>query len=493
MAVGLDADTESLRRSSIPSGGAGTLSGGGFSDFFVGVWLYRPSSVATYNTTSGGAIIHFQASAREMKLGYDGTFGAGGPGDPLLQIIFNSGGGTGATQTFSGANFLDEWVYYFIYENSSNQQVAGYIRLSDLSTAVTISRANDNAGSQYINTLTFGNDDGGTSVGVAGHYAYARARGGAGITPADVLAWAADSAPVSGDWGFWPLDSNTDNVDDSGNSRNLTFNGTLTSETSPTLGGAPDQNLTPSLYTNSQTFFGPTVAPGDVTLLPGLYTNGQTFHAPTVSPGDVSLAPTLVTNAESFFGPTVTQGPAQQQLTPGLFTNTQGFFAPTVAAGAVSLSPSLVVNAQTFYGPSVGSGAIDLAPGLVVNAQTFYAPSVLGEYSLQPSLATNVQSFYAPAVAAGGVTLQASLFTNQQSFFGPSVAPGAVTLSPALFTNLQTFHPAIVVLDGGPQTLLVPLLSNQQTFFRPRVAGPGGDEPWRSQQAMVAPGVLMNH
>lgn len=237
MAIGIDADTEYARRSSIPSGGAGTLSGGGFSDFFVGTWLYRPSASVTYATTSNGAIIHFQSSAREMKLGYDGTFGDGSAGGPLLQVIFNSGGGTGSSQTFASANFRDEWVYYFLYEDASNNQVAGYIRLSDLNTAVTISRANDNAESQYINTLTFGNDDAGTTFAAAGNYAFSRARNQSNISASDVLAWAASSAPASGDWGFWPKANNTDTGDDSGNGRDLTFSSGLTSESDPTLGG----------------------------------------------------------------------------------------------------------------------------------------------------------------------------------------------------------------------------------------------------------------
>jgi len=235
MAFGTDSDSEYARRGSIPSGGAGTLSEGGFSDCFVGKWVYRDSGVATYATTAEGAIIHFQAGAREMKLGYDGNFGAGTAADPRLQVIFNSGGGTGATQTFTSANFLDEWVYYFIYENASNDQVAGYIRLADLNTAVTISRANDNAGSQYINTLTFANDDAGTSIGVAGHYAFGRARAQNNISASNVLAWAASDATASGDWGFWPCADNTDTGDDSGNGRDLTFSAGLTSESSPTL------------------------------------------------------------------------------------------------------------------------------------------------------------------------------------------------------------------------------------------------------------------
>lgn len=236
MAVGLDADTEYARRASIPSGTAGTLSDGGFTNCFVGVWLYRPSAGNSLALTSSGAILHFKSGAREVKLGFDNTFGSGDASGPLLQIIFNSGGGTGSVQTFSGANFLDEWVYYFILDNSTSGQIAGYIRLSSIGSATTITRANDNAGSQYINTLTIGNYDVAAET-VFGHYAYARARYATGITVANVLTAAASSAPIAGDWGFWPLDDNADTGDDSGNSRTLTFGGTLTTQTSPTLGG----------------------------------------------------------------------------------------------------------------------------------------------------------------------------------------------------------------------------------------------------------------
>jgi len=235
MAIGIDTDTEYARRSSIPSGGAGTLTGGGFSDFFVGVWLYRPSSTTTYALTAGGSIIDGQASARQIALGFNSAGSL--LSDLNLQVTFNSGGGTGAVQTFSGhtgASFLDEWVYYFFYENSANSQVAGYIRLADLSTAVTITRANDNAGSQYVNTLTFGNVSGSTAC-VLGHYAYARAVNSSSLTASNVLTYAGSSVTESGDWGFWPLDTNTDTADDSGNSRSLTFSSGLTTETSPSL------------------------------------------------------------------------------------------------------------------------------------------------------------------------------------------------------------------------------------------------------------------
>lgn len=236
MAVGLNADTDYITRGSIPSGGAGTLSDGGFTNCFAGVWLYRPSGTATYALTAGGGIIHFQAGAREVLLGFNSAGSL--LSDLSLQIIYNSGGGAGTPYTFpahAGDDYLDEWVYYFILDNSTSGQITGYILLSDLGTvAASNTRANDNAGSQYVNTLTFGNVSGFNTVAL-GNYAYARAVYATGIGTTDALAYAASDATIAGDWGFWPLADNSDTGDDSGNSRTLTFGGTLTSETSPTL------------------------------------------------------------------------------------------------------------------------------------------------------------------------------------------------------------------------------------------------------------------
>lgn len=141
--------------------------------------------------------------------------------------------------------------------------------------------------------------------------------------------------------------------------------------------GAATQTLLPSLVTNSQTFFVPTVTPGAVTLSPSLVTNSQTFYAPTVTPGAVALTPNLFTNSNSFFAPTVTPGAVT--LSPSLVTNSQTFYAPTVTPGAVTLLPSLITNGQTFYSPVVtqDGGTQFLLPSLVKNDQIFYAPTVL--------------------------------------------------------------------------------------------------------------------
>lgn len=85
---------------------------------------------------------------------------------------------------------------------------------------------------------------------------------------------------------------------------------------------------------------------GAQTLTPSLFTNTQTFYAPTVGRGAVSLTPSLFTNSQTFHGPTVT---ANYGLTPTLFTNTQTFHAATVTPGGVTLTPALFTNSQTFY------------------------------------------------------------------------------------------------------------------------------------------------
>jgi hypothetical protein len=139
---------------------------------------------------------------------------------------------------------------------------------------------------------------------------------------------------------------------------------------------------------------------GSQSLTPALFTNTQTFYAPTVTRGAVTLTPSLFSNAQTFYSPTVTQSTT---LHPSLFTNSQSFFAPTVRRGAVTLSPSKLTNSQTFFGPTVSA-----------------------RYTLSPALLSNSQTFYGPTVSVGAVTLHPALFTNPQTFFSPHVMGGTL-------------------------------------------------------------------
>lgn len=198
------------------------------------------------------------------------------------------------------------------------------------------------------------------------------------------------------------------------------------------------QNLTPSLFTNSQTFYSPAISTIN-TLTPNLFTNSQTFFAPTVGRGAVNLSPSL-------------------------FTNSQIFFAPTVAQLS-TIAPNLFTNSQVFYSPIVTSVA-NIIPSLFTNTQNFFTPTITKTYSINANLFTNSQTFYAPTVTRGAVNLTPALFVNSQTFYSPTITTGPVGLTPVLFTNNQTFYsPTITTIAR----LFPSLLANSQTFFAPTV------------------------
>lgn len=266
--------------------------------------------------------------------------------------------------------------------------------------------------------------------------------------------------------------------------------------------------LTPSLFTNTNTLYAPTVTPGTITLAPSLFTNTNTFYGPEVqpepdtisvgsvfwpslnpltwsyggllstkgwfdpllieaaTPGTPTLYPALFTNTNAFYSPTITTGSVT--LTPSSFTNTNTFYSPTVSQGGSTqtLTPLLFTNSNAFFSPTVTAGAVTLSPGLFTNANTFFAPTVTrGTVTLAPSLFANTNSFFAPTVTATR-TLSPSLFTNSNTFFAPTVTRGTVTLSPALFANVNTFYGPTV---GQPslQTLSPALFANVSVFYGP--------------------------
>lgn len=214
-------------------------------------------------------------------------------------------------------------------------------------------------------------------------------------------------------------------------------------------GGA--QTLTPSLFSNTNTFYSPTVSQGAVTLTPSLFTNSQTFYSATVSLGSVTLTPTLFSNDQTFYSPTVSTGSVT--LTPSLFTNSQTFYAPTVTPGSVTLTPLLFSNNQTFYSAIVtGGGTQLLQPTLVSNSQTFYGPTVtVGAVTLTPAFVTNYNTFYSATVSQSAQVIEPPLVESVNQFFTTIVTTGGVTITPGLFTNNNSFYTASIT--NGTLTL----------------------------------------
>lgn len=207
------------------------------------------------------------------------------------------------------------------------------------------------------------------------------------------------------------------------------------------------QTLTPSLFTNSQTFYSPTVTNGTpLVLAPSLVTNAQTFYAATVAQPGVTAAYVLAN-------------------TGAVGANPQGFMYDI--AGLVSSGDYMTYT--TVSGPTPGGGTlVEYVDGrfeytggapavwvvqVKINGSNYFETTTVYLYdqlfTLLPSLFTNSQTFYTPTVTrgVGTQTLAPSLVTNNQTFFGPSIVLGAANVSPSLFTNFQVFYRP--TLTGG--------------------------------------------
>lgn len=210
------------------------------------------------------------------------------------------------------------------------------------------------------------------------------------------------------------------------------------------------------------------------TLTPTLFTNSQTFYTPTVSVGAVGLTPSLFTNTNTFYVPTVS---SNYPLTPGLFTNTNSFFTSTITQSQV-VAPALVTNTNTFYGPTVTTGSVNLVSTLFTNTSTLYSPTVVpGAVTLTPSLLTNTNSFFGPSLSVGAVNLSPPLHSGVAIFYGATVtapAPGSSSLLPDFVTNTQVFYGPTVDVSGGPQILSPPTAANDNTFYEPTISQVGG-------------------
>lgn len=243
----------------------------------------------------------------------------------------------GTAYVFPSRPAVGEWFFWYMRcagGGGSDLQI-GWRRPAD--SAWTQGTAGRDTGATFTNrTLTLGRDAFGAWLdGRQGAlYVY-----GSSFSDAQLLSQMNQRAPVGAPWAWFPMNYATlgsNYLDQSGNGRNLIGNGTLTVE---------DNDPAPN-------------SPAAQTLLPGLFTNTQTFYGPTATVGSVTLSPGMLTNAQAFYPATVTQSGATQNLLPGLYTNSQTFFPATVtqAGGTQTLSSSLFTNANTFFVANITGG-----------------------------------------------------------------------------------------------------------------------------------------
>ena len=119
----------------------------------------------------------------------------------------------------------------------------------------------------------------------------------------------------------------------------------------------------------------PVSVTGTQTLTPSLYTNNQTFYSPTVT-STATVQPARYDNTNVFYPPTVS---ASNTLTPARYDNSQVFYGPTVTSTA-TIAPARYDNTNVFYSPTVSLGTSILYPDRFDNTNTFYAASIINEY-----------------------------------------------------------------------------------------------------------------
>lgn len=233
------------------------------------------------------------------------------------------------------------------------------------------------------------------------------------------------------------------------------------------LKDAVDQTLTPSLFTNTNTFYAATVtqAAGVQDLSPSLYTNTNTFYAGTITlgPAPQTLTAGLYTNTNTFYSPSAT---TSYTLQSSLYSNSNAFYSATVNVGTVTLTANLYQNTNTFYSPiiSQGGGPQDINVNLFTNTNAFYSPRI--DVQLFAGYYENTQQFYTATVGTS-YALTADRFDNSTIFYTPTVdiGGGAQTLTPSLFSNTTTFYSATVDIGPADQWLVVQRLNNTNTFY----------------------------
>jgi hypothetical protein len=224
-----------------------------------------------------------------------------------------------------------------------------------------------------------------------------------------------------------------------------------------------DQALTPSVFTNTNTFYTPTVGRGEVNLIPALYSDADTFYIQTVS-SNYSLIPSLYSDADTFYTGTIGRGSVG--LTPSLYSDSDSFYTHIISAGATpqTLTASLFANSNTYYTQTVSS-SYTLTPSLYSDSDTYYTHTVLSSYALTPSLYTDSDSFYTGTVGRGTVNLTANLYIDADVFYSATVSGTGTpqTLTAALYSNAQTYFAHTVT--PGAIGLTASILSDSDTFY----------------------------
>ena len=204
------------------------IGGAGHVNFALGCWLW----LEEYNDSAGLIAVGHLANGRTLGMACNNAFPT-----PLVSLGDSQTGFTSGA--FATQPALNGWIYAeFSSPNTTGGTLTARYKTLASSTVYTITRANGVEASVQAEVVHVNRFQVGDANGFTGGLRAAYLRGYSGPTADDAtfLAHAADTTGA-GTLFFNPLANNTDTSDISGNGRTLTFNGTLTTEDSPALGG----------------------------------------------------------------------------------------------------------------------------------------------------------------------------------------------------------------------------------------------------------------
>ena len=223
------------------------------------------------------------------------------------------------------------------------------------------------------------------------------------------------------------------------------------------------QTLTPSLFTNSNTFSAPTVA-STYALAPTLYSDTDTVYSATVA-ATYSLTPSLYDDGDTFYTQVVS---TTYTLTLALYDDGDTFYTHVVGQGDQALTPALYVDDDTFYTPAVAS-TYELTPALYSDTDTFLAHAASATYVLTPALYNDADGFYSHIVVTT-YSLATSLYSDSDTFYAHTVA-ATYGIAPSLYSDADTFYAPTV---QSVYALQPGLYVDADTFYTAMVQGAGG-------------------
>lgn len=235
--------------------------------------------------------------------------------------------------------------------------------------------------------------------------------------------------------------------------------------------GPSSQDLTVPLISNAQSFFSPTVSPGQVSLTLPLISSSGNVLVPVVSAGASSVAPELLSNPNGFFAPTVSVGSVT--IAAPLIESTAQFFSPVVSAGQIVLAVPLISNASQFFAHTISAGPTTISAPLIESAAQAFTPAIgIGGVVVAPELFANASQFFGPSVIAGDVQLSASLINGGGLVYEPVVSSGQVVITAPLIESASALFSPIVVQPAA-QAIVAQLISSSSIVLLPQVSQSG--------------------